>query len=120
MLLSLAIRLARSNPGTDRAKMAAVIAKRNTVLAVGFNQYKSHPLQAQFSANEEAIFLHAEIDAIRNCIREHGEGVLSGSTLYIARVYKNGKPALAKPCKGCQRAIAAFNIKHVVWTKGEN
>lgn len=115
-MIDLAITLARDNPGTSRAKVAAVLVNRSKVMAVGYNQYKSHPLQARYSSNEHAIFLHAEVDAIKNYIREHGHSGLSSCTMYVARVTRGGKPAMSKPCKGCTAALAAFDIEKVHWT----
>lgn len=96
-------------------KMACVLTDgHNTV--VGFNQRKSHPLQLRFNKhNPQAIYLHAEMDAIRQVIRLQGAD-LSGFKMYVARVHRDGEVACAKPCKGCQSAILAFNIRSVEWT----
>lgn len=116
-MLDLAIeRAINSTKGTKSARLAAIITDRKNVLCIGYNRYKSHPLQAKFSSREGAIYLHAETDAIRKCIAQYGMDSLKGSSLYIARVINDGTPALAKPCAGCWSAIAAFNIAHVEWT----
>lgn len=96
-------------------KMACVLTDgRNTV--VGFNQRKSHPLQKRFNPhNPKAIYLHAEVDAIRQAVRLVGAD-LSGFKMYVARVHRDGAEACAKPCRGCQSAILAFGIRHVEWT----
>ena len=98
--------------------MAAVLVNgKGNVIATGLNSYKTHPLQQRFSKNPEAIHLHAEIDAIRRALRVVDTDELEDCTLYVARVLKSGKPALAKPCPGCQMALYHFNIKDVVWTE---
>lgn len=97
-------------------KMACVLTDgHNTV--VGFNKRKSHPLQLRFNPqNPKAIYLHAEMDAIRQAIRLQGSD-LSGFKMYVARVYRDGvTTACAKPCEGCQGAILAFGIRSVEWT----
>lgn len=83
---------------------------------------KSHPMAARFSKNEQAIFLHAEVAAIKNALREIEVTDLEKMEMYICRV-KKPKPfskrwvwGLAKPCIGCQRAIAEFGLKRVVYT----
>ena len=116
-MLRTLLTLARDNPGAGNAKLAAAIVKKRKVLAFGFNRMKSHPLQKRFGKNPHAIFLHAELDAITNAIRRHGEGALAGSTLYIARVRRDGTAALAKPCTGCEEAIKVFGIERVEWTR---
>jgi deoxycytidylate deaminase len=114
-------RLAQDVEGVNSSRLACCIVIKNTIVAYGFNQKKSHPFQAQYSKHEDAIYLHAETDAIKNATRR---GVtteeLAKSTLYIARAkYDERKKwvcGLSKPCSGCARAIAAFNIQRVAYT----
>ena len=44
---------------------------------------------------------------------------LSGMVLYVARSYKNGKPAMSKPCLKCAGLIKKAGIKKVIYTIGE-
>ena len=111
--------LAMAHPGAGNAKVTAALLQGNRLLAIGYNQRKTHPLAKKFGKNSEAIYLHAEVDAIINAVRVWGIAALRGSTLKVARVLKNGTPALAKPCEGCQRAIIAFEIGEVEWTTSE-
>lgn len=39
-----------------------------------------------------------------------------GSTLYVARISKTGKPLVSRPCKKCERVIDKFKVATVVWT----
>lgn len=116
-MLDLAVHHARQNPIIKLPQMAAVIVRRN-VIAIGYNSLKSHPLAARFGRHDEAIYLHAEVDAIKNALRFCRPNELAGCSMYVARVLKNGEPALAKPCKGCVRALATFGIEDVYWTEG--
>jgi hypothetical protein len=92
---------------------------------MGFNKKKSHPFQRKFSKHEEAIYLHAEIDAIKNALKNVDAETISKSTLYIMRVKYEDMNAkrfvrgLSKPCEGCSRAIAQFGIKKVYYTTEE-
>ena len=115
---------------TDRvagARASAVLALRGRIIAFGTNQRKSHPFQAEYGKNPEAIYLHAEINAIKNALRMgYTVDDLRKATLYIARAKKAGPvPAdpfiwgLAKPCTGCRRCIADFGIKRVLYTTDE-
>ncbi len=105
-----------------RARLAACIVYKNEVVSVGVNQLKSHPFQAKFSKNEDSIFLHAETDAIKNALKCISVEEISKSTLYVCRVKycdTNKRKfiwGLSKPCAGCMRAIATFNIKKTVFT----
>lgn len=114
-LLTRAIELARQNPIKGLPRVAALLVTKNGDEYVGFNSYKTHPLAKRFGRNNQSICLHAEVDAIRKWLRN--EGRESGGTMYVARVLKNGEPALARPCEGCERALVAFGIEEVEWTE---
>jgi deoxycytidylate deaminase len=111
------------NTTTSGARLAAAIVYKNQVISIGVNQKKSHPFQAKYSTNEDAIFLHAETDTIRTALRHLTEKQLSKATLYVCRIKHEDGPntpliwGLAKPCVGCQRAIATFDIKGVVYSE---
>lgn len=104
----------------NRARIAAAIVYKNDIISLGTNQRKTHPLQAKFAKHWEAIHIHAEIDAIARAVRRIDSKKLSSCTLYVARVKVgsdgNRMWGLAKPCDGCARAIASFDIGQVVWT----
>jgi len=95
--------------------MAAILITRCGKSYIGFNKYKTHPLQKKFGRNPHSIHLHAEMDAIVQAVMARDS--IDGASLYIARVLKDGTPALAKPCVGCERAIIHFGIKEVSWTQ---
>lgn len=106
-----------------RARIAACIVSHNNVVSFGVNQKKSHPFQAQYSKNEDAIYLHAETDCIKNALKHLSLDEIEKATLYIARVKyestdrKNMIFGLARPCPGCMKAIASFGIKKVIFTE---
>lgn len=117
-------KVAAANPNPQE-KLAAAIVYRNRIISVGMNSMKSHPLQAKYAKNKEAIYLHAEIAAIKNSLRELNVDDLSKCDIYISRVKKE-KPfsnkyvwGLAAPCSGCRRAIAEFGLRKVVYTTNE-
>jgi len=124
-VIDMLVKLAGSAPKVGRASIAACIMDRSQVVSWGFNQKKSHPFQARFGRNDEAIYLHAETDAIKNAIKHLGTEDLSRCTLFVGRS-KRVSPftkkqiyGLAKPCYGCAKAIATFNIKRTVWSVEE-
>ena len=111
------------NTTSSGARLAAAIVYKNRVVSVGINQKRSHPFQAKYSKNEDAIFLHAETDTIRTARRHLTERQLSKATLYVCRIKHEDGPGtpliwgLSKPCIGCQRAIATFDLKGVVYSE---
>lgn len=97
--------------------MSSALVYKGKIITLGVAQYKSHPMAKMFSKNNEACYLHAEIDAIR---KVKDKSFLSYCDLYICRLkYKGDKmvDGLAKPCVGCQKAIDKFKIKRVFYTK---
>ena len=71
----------------------------------------------------DQIYLHAEVDAIRNALRLITQAQLSKCDLYVVRVKRpnersrNWIHGLAKPCPGCQKIIKTFEIQRVFWTE---
>jgi tRNA(Arg) A34 adenosine deaminase TadA len=96
--------------------LAACVVKRNKIISFGHNKNKTHPLQNKFNKHPQAIYLHAEIDAIKNALKRVSVEDLVGSTLYIVRTKKDGSEGLAKPCSGCMQAIESFGISKVIYT----
>jgi len=91
-----------------------IVDKKYHIISIGTNSFtKSHTKQAYYASrigNKVKIYLHAEIDSLIRC---QGEPY----AMYIARVKKDGSPALAKPCPICQGAIRDAGIKKVYYTK---
>lgn len=120
---SMLTRLAVENPGVQgRFKMSAGIVYKKHLIATGVNQYKTHPIMMGPGYRDGQIFLHAEIDAIRNALRLINQQQLTRCELRIVRVKRPRKGSnawihgLARPCPGCTRAIAGFGINRVKWT----
>lgn len=115
-------KLAIDSEPVARAKLAAMIVYKNTIISFGFNQRKSHPFQAKFGKNGDAIFLHAETDCIKNALRILDIDDLRKASLYVCRVKWDSAErndivyGLAKPCSGCARAIANFGIRNVYYS----
>ena len=117
-------KIAEANDDSN-IRFAAAVVYRNKIISIGYNRRKSHPFQAKFAKNPEAIFLHAEVHAIKDALRDISVEDLARCELYISRVKKPKAGdkhfvwGLAKPCCGCQRAIAEFGIKRTIYTCDE-
>jgi tRNA(Arg) A34 adenosine deaminase TadA len=109
-----------------QARIAACLVLKNEIVSFGINQMKTHPFQAMYGKNKESIFLHAETDCIKNALREISIDDLTRCTLYVCRMkYETNEKkkfvyGLAKPCPGCARAIATFDIKNVFYSLDNN
>lgn len=124
-MMELARRLAINNPGVkERFKLTAILVFRRDIVAIGNNGLRTHPLQKKYGKNDEAIFLHAEIDAIAQALNHISREDLKNSTLYVHRVKRSSSvkhvaewvDGMACPCEGCHSAILAFGIKRVVYS----
>jgi len=111
--------LARDVVPVAASRIACKIVIGNREISYGFNSRKTDPFQKKYGKNKNAICIHSEVMAIKNALKRLDQNDLKNATLYIARAKKiDGKfvYGLARPCLGCQRAIAAFNIKNVVYS----
>lgn len=105
----------------SNARIASAIVIGNTVVGLGRNSYKTHPLQAKYGRTEYNIHIHAEIDAIKNSLKRVSVDDLSKATIYISRVKKRDRkhdfiPGLSAPCSGCLSAITDFGIRRIVYS----
>lgn len=101
---------------TKRFSVTAIIYdKRGNVLSIGNNSYvKTHPMQAMYArraGEPHKVYLHAEIHAITRCAE-----LDKAHRISIFRYREDGSPAMARPCKICEQAITATNIKIVEHT----
>lgn len=122
-------RLAIDNPGVNnRMKLAASLVIKRDVISVGVNVMRSHPVQKKFGKNDNAIFLHAEINAIVNSLNHVDKDDLRKADLYVYRVKKDTNDpkrthwvdGLSCPCEGCMSAIDSFNIRRVIHSTDVN
>jgi tRNA(Arg) A34 adenosine deaminase TadA len=121
-VFSLLKQIAIANPRVSGAKLAAAIVHKNKIISIGVNSMKSSPLQAKYATNKDlSIYLHAEISAIKNALRQIDVEDFKKVSLYVCRVKYDILTnsivyGLAKPCSGCMRAIFEFDIKKVYYT----
>jgi tRNA(Arg) A34 adenosine deaminase TadA len=119
-IMHLLARQAQDNAPNGTSKHAAAVVFKNEIISIGWNEFKSHPFQVQFRKEPEKSYLHAEVSAIRKSLNHITPDQLKKSTLYVARVMKNNEWGISCPCDGCKMAIAAFDIKKVIYTAGSS
>lgn len=109
-----------------RVPMAAGVVYKKNLITTGVNQMKTHPMMMGEGYREDQLYMHAEVDAIRNALRVIDREQLKQCDMYIVRVkrpYIKSKTwvhGLAKPCPGCQQVIDNFGLKNVYWTDDED
>lgn len=103
-------------------RLSAALVYKNTVISIGVNRKKTHPFQKKHSKHVESIYLHAENDCLSRALRKHSAETIRRSTLYVTRIRRltdccdTMVSGLAKPCVGCQRAIASMGISKVCYS----
>jgi deoxycytidylate deaminase len=122
--ITLLFELASKSERIAKARIAAALTIRKRVIAVGTNSLKTHPFQKKYSSNDDSICIHAENNVIMKALRVVSVEDLEKATIYVARAKKVGPGGKfiygnAMPCAGCQKAIAAFGIKNVIYTTDE-
>lgn len=119
--IELAEHIAKNNHTKTRirAKIAAVITDGSEIISTGINQKKTHPYQAKFAKNPEAIYLHAEIDAIVSALRKTD---IKGCTMIVSRMKYVSSEDMSytlgnsKPCLGCAAALQHVGISRLIYS----
>lgn len=88
-------------------QLGCVIVKKNEVIGLGFNKFKTHP-----KSKHPFQMIHAELDATLGINRTE----LEGADAYVYRETKDGNQAIAKPCPYCEAALREVGIKNVYYT----
>lgn len=98
----------QSRKSECKIKVGAVIVRRGKPLAMGCNIEKSHPAWVK----GKCCTIHGEIAALIQVAHIP----LRGSTVYVYREHKDGKPALARPCANCQTILKEYGVKTMVYS----
>lgn len=67
-------------------------------------------LSKEMHGHPEKMYLHAEVQALLRC------GDKKPYKLIVQRFDSEGKPAMAKPCPICQKALQLYGVKEVWYT----
>jgi len=91
----------------------AVLVKGSSIRNVSCNKQRHCSFGTRFRAPDCGdATLHAELGAILGVDR----GVTRGSTVYVARINKEGEAKISKPCPMCQNAMKHVGVRRVVYT----
>ena len=91
----------------------AVLVKGSSVRSISCNKHRHCSFGARFrrEGHGEAT-LHAELGAILGIERS----TTQGSTVYVARINKEGEARISKPCSMCEAAMRHVGVKRVIYT----
>jgi len=106
------VKEAEDHESAFRVRIVAAVVVKGKIVSIGRNQNKTHPVAARYSKHKEAIFLHAEVDAINKAARLLKN--FDKAELHVLRIKANGDFGGSKPCSGCQKCINHFGIRKVL------
>lgn len=107
--LQTAVKVAEANEHYEKWRLGSVVIKGGNIRALGMNRLHTEANQAS-DKHVHDLSTHAEADALKRC------GVTRGSIIYVARIGRNGKIAMAKPCRRCTILLRNAGIKRAVYT----
>jgi len=99
---------------THKHRLGAVLVKGGRVLATGYNRVGHKAAHGDWPDS-----VHAEVMAISKLLKPKHFHKLHGCKLFVTRIRKNGKTALAKPCEPCLSLIKSVGIKEIIYTTDE-
>ena len=93
-----------------RHRHGAIVYKSGRVLDARSNLFRNEHPSMGISAFDYTT--HAEVAALRGLSQE----LVSGSTVYVARINKQGEPRYSEPCKECVDYMYQRGVKRIVHT----
>jgi cytidine deaminase len=119
-ILSALFELAKRHERTFRAQTVSAVVYKKSILFIGQNSKKTHPLQKAFGNHFYSIYMHAEAAAIIKAKKYLSEKQLTKSTLFVvrAKMDNDGKYhwGMARPCPSCVKIAKEFGLSKVVYT----
>jgi deoxycytidylate deaminase len=106
--LSLAMKSAENS--SCESRHGAVVVRSGRVLSVGFNKTKNTSLSLGDSNSYHGCTIHAEVDALSRVKNT------KGCIVYVARINREGKGVMSRPCDNCWDYMYKNGVKKVVFT----
>ncbi len=104
-----------------RARVGCVAVINGRVVATGFSQHRTHPMQQYYNR-------YRDFDGQANVAHKlHGEAAMlfthrhlridwSKADVYVYRLCRSRAHGLAKPCAACEMALRAAGVRKIFYT----
>ena len=119
-ILSALFELAKRHERTFRAQTVSAVVYKKSIIFIGHNSKKTHPIQKSHGNHLYNIYMHAESAAIIKAKKYLSEKQIAKSTLFVvrAKMDNDGKYywGIAKPCASCVAIAKEFGLFKVVYT----
>jgi deoxycytidylate deaminase len=119
MSMFLAAKAVAKTSDYDGVHIGCVVCYGRNILSVASNSKKTHTLQMiynKFKDFDTSIYqnkVHAEVHALSWLIGKEIDW--SKVSVYIYREWKDGTPAISKPCPSCYHLMKDLGIKYVYY-----
>lgn len=90
----------------EKWQLGAVLTRGSTFLSSAPNKFRNPPWVNHLHATR-----HAEMEAVRKSLNG-----TRGSTIYVARMDRNGQARMARPCNRCMTELYYAGVREVVYT----
>lgn len=102
--------------------IGCVAVYKHKIISSGCNSNKTNPTQKRFNIHrfdvDTPATIHAELSCLLPLINRRDIN-FSDVSLYIYREYKNGEPAISRPCASCMALIRQLGIRKLYYS-GDN
>lgn len=90
-------------------RLGAIAVRGGKILGFGTNKFRNDPYHCP-GTPRTGWSVHAE----HACLKQ--VSAPAGATLYVARITRSGRPAMARPCQHCWAMIRRAGINKVIYT----
>jgi deoxycytidylate deaminase len=102
-----------------RIKVGCVVVYGHKIISSGYNSSKTNPTQKRLNVYrfdvDTPATIHAEVASLLPLVNRKDIN-FNDVSLYIYREYKNGDPALSRPCPSCMALIRQLGIKKLYYS----
>lgn len=106
--IEFALNVARKGPD-QKYRMGCVIVQRGVPVGMGFNNMRKTHTRA---SSYRHPYIHAELSAMIGV----DSSKIKGSTAYVARVRRDDRQGMAKPCEFCEEELRKMGVSKVFYT----
>ena len=108
----------------ERVHIGCIAIYNNSIISVGWNKSKTHPLQKyynkfrNFNETSNTIHsIHAEIDCISKI--QYMDIKWDKVKIFVYREMLDGNIGMARPCEACMAYIKDMGIKNIYYTTND-
>jgi deoxycytidylate deaminase len=105
-----------------RVSVGCVVVYGHKIISSGYNSNKTNPMQKKLNIHRFSVdtpaTIHAEVASLLPLMNRKDIN-FNDVSLYVYREYKNGDPALSKPCPSCMALIRQLGIRKLYYS-GDN